>query len=412
MYKKIEQCRLCGHHDLKVVVDLGEQFLTGIFPRDKDMQITRGPLTLAFCTECHLVQLFHSYNLDELYGENYGYRSGLNRSMVEHLRSKVNAILQFVSLDDDDVILDIGSNDGTTLSFYSEGRNLLVGFDPSEKFSHYYRKDTVLITDFFSAQRFREEIGRKKKAKIITSIAMFYDLEDPLYFMRQVESILADEGIWHFEQSYMPFMLQANAYDTICHEHLEYYALEQIKWMTDRVGLKIINVEFNDINGGSFAVTVAKHNAKYPECVELIQKILKKEQAMGLSTLATYQSFQDRIFQHREELLSLLKQVKKDGNLILGYGASTKGNVILQFCGIDDLLIPGIAEVNEDKFGCFTPGTHIPIVSEEEAKAKSPDYFLVLPWHFKENLIAREQDYLKKGGKMLFPLPKIEVVGA
>ena len=171
MYKKIEQCRLCGHHDLKVVVDLGEQFLTGIFPRDKDMQITRGPLTLAFCTECHLVQLFHSYNLDELYGENYGYRSGLNRSMVEHLRSKVNAILQFVSLDDDDVILDIGSNDGTTLSFYSEGRNLLVGFDPSEKFSHYYRKDTVLITDFFSAQRFREEIGRKKKAKIITSIA-------------------------------------------------------------------------------------------------------------------------------------------------------------------------------------------------------------------------------------------------
>ena len=252
---------------------------------------------------------------------------------------------------------------------------------------------------------------QKTKAKIITSIAMFYDLEDPLHFMRQIESILADDGIWHFEQSYMPFMLQANAYDTICHEHLEYYALKQIKWMTDRVGLKIINVEFNQINGGSFAVSVAKQNTNYPACDELVQEILKKEQDMGLYSIVPYQKFQDGIFQHREGLLSALRQIRKNGKLILGYGASTKGNVILQFCGIDDLLIPVIAEVNEEKFGCFTPGTYIPIMSESEAKAKAPDYFLVLPWHFKENLIAREQDFLKNGGRMLFPLPEIEVVG-
>ena len=410
MYKNIERCRLCGHHDLKVVVDLGKQFLTGVFPREKDKQLTRGPLAIAFCAECHLIQLFHSYNFNELYGKNYGYRSGLNSSMVEHLKSKVNAILQFVSIDDDDVILDIGSNDGTTLSFYSVRKNILVGFDPvAEKFRHYYRKDIILITDFFSAQRFREELGQKLKAKVITSIAMFYDLEDPLDFMRQIEGILADDGIWHFEQSYMPFMLQTTAYDTICHEHLEYYALKQIKWMTDRTGLKIINIEFNKINGGSFAVTAAKHNAKYPECRELIQKILKKEQALGLDTLAPYQYFREKVLKHREELISVLRQIRKDGKLILGYGASTKGNVILQYCGLTADDIPFIAEVNEEKFGCYTPGTSIPIISEEKAKSMNPDYFLVLPWHFKENLINKEYEYLQHGCKLIFPLPEIEV---
>ena len=410
MYNKIQRCRLCGNYDLKVVVDLGEHFLTGIFPKGKDMEITKGPLTLAFCRECHLLQLLHTYNLNELYGENYGYRSGLNRSMVDHLKSKVDSLLQIVTLFEGDIILDIGSNDGTTLSFYNEGHNLLVGFDPTEKFSHYYRKDIVLIKDFFSAQRFHKEIGRTKKAKIITSIAMFYDLEEPLEFMRQIETILAEDGIWHFEQSYMPFMLQANAYDTICHEHLEYYALEQIKWMTERAGLKIINVEFNDINGGSFAVTVAKQNAIYPECNRLIQEILEEEKLMGLNTLAPYQTFQENIFQHRDELLSALNQIKEEGKVIYGYGASTKGNVVLQFCGIDESLIPGIVEVNEDKFGCFTPGTYIPIISEHEVKKKLPDYYLVLPWHFRENFISREKEYLKNGGKMLFPLPKIEIV--
>ena len=413
MYEKIERCRLCGNHDLKVVVDLGEQFLTGVFPRDKDSQLTRGPLSLGFCAECHLVQLMQSYDLNELYGENYGYRSGLNSSMVEHLRSKIGSILQFVNMEDGDIVLDIGSNDGTTLSFYPEAKINLVGFDPSaEKFKHYYREDISLVIDFFSTQRFQDEMGAQAKAKIITSIAMFYDLENPLDFMQQIESILADDGIWHFEQSYMPFMLQTNAYDTICHEHLEYYGLSQIQWMTDRAGLKIVGVEFNQTNGGSFAVTAAKQNSKYPACDALIQGILKEEKVSKLDTIAPYRNFQDGILKHREELLSFLGRIKSDGKLILGYGASTKGNVILQFCGIDDYLIPSIAEVNEDKFGCFTPGTNIPIISESEAKAMGPDYFFVLPWHFKENLIAREQDYLKNGGKMIFPLPQIEVVAA
>ena len=412
MFNKITKCRLCKSKKLEIVVDLGEQYLTGIFPQKKEEKITKGPLILVFCHECNLVQLMHSYNLDELYGDNYGYRSGLNRSMVEHLQSKITSIVKTLDLNEKDIVVDIGSNDGTTLSFYPEGKNLLVGFDPAaEKFKHYYRKDVNLITDYFSKKLFFQKFGDDAKAKIITSIAMFYDLESPLDFVKQIECILADDGIWHFEQSYMPVMLQINAYDAICHEHLEYYALKQIKWMTDRAGLKIINIEFNQVNGGSFAVTAAKQNAKYPACDELIQEILKKEQSLGLDTIVPYQSFQDGIFQHREELLSVLRQIRKDGNLILGYGASTKGNVVLQFCGIDDHLIPGIAEVNEDKFGCFTPGTNIPIISESEAKAMAPDYFLVLPWHFKENLIAREHDYLNNGGKMIFPLPQITIVG-
>ena len=411
MYKKIEHCRLCGCQDLKIVVNLGEQFLTGVFPNSKDEKLTSGPLILAFCPECNLIQLSHSYNLNELYGENYGYRSSLNRSMVEHLKKKVDSILQLVSLGDTDIVLDIGSNDGTLLSFYNGKNKQIVGFDPSaEKFKNYYRSDITVIIDFFSAKRFQKEFGETAKAKIVTSVAMFYDLEAPLDFMHQVESVLAEDGIWHFEQSYLPFMLQANAYDTICHEHLEYYALGQIKWITDRAGLKIINVEFNEINGGSFAVTVAKKNAKYPVADNIVKEIIIKEQAMGLDTLEPYELFQTRIFQHKEELLSILNQIKKASSLILGYGASTKGNVILQYCGIDDELIPAIAEVNENKFGCITPGTHIPIISEKEAKAMKPDYFMVFPWHFRENILLREKEFMANGGKFIFPLPEIQII--
>jgi hypothetical protein len=411
MYKKIKNCRLCGCKELEVIVDLGEQYLTGVFPRTSDEELTCGPLMLAFCKECFLVQLLHSYNLDELYGENYGYRSGLNRTMVEHLGKKVEELQQIIALEDCDIVLDIGSNDGTLLSFYDRNNITIVGFDPSaEKFKIFYKKGTSVVTDFFSASRFKEEFGEKAKAKIVTSISMFYDLEEPLDFVHQVSEILDDEGIWHFEQSYLPFMLEANAYDTICHEHLEYYGLKQIKWMTDRANLKIINVEFNKVNGGSFAVTVAKKGAKFPTAEALVEEILQKEMAMGLNTLEPYKDFQAKIVQHKEELLSALHKIKEEDELIVGYGASTKGNVILQYCGIDVLMIPAIAEVNDDKFGRVTPGTIIPIISEENAKKMKPTYFLVLPWHFRDNIIERESKFLKSGGKLLFPLPKIEIV--
>jgi hypothetical protein len=267
------------------------------------------------------------------------------------------------------------------------------------------------VADFFSADRFLAEVDGRK-AKIVSSIAMFYDLEQPLSFVQEIAEVLADDGIWHFEQSYTPLMLSQTAYDTICHEHLEYYSLKQIKWMLDKCDLNIIDVAINDVNGGSFAITAAKAASGYRPAADTIERITNEETASGMDTLAPYESFSRRVFEHRDNLINLLDALVTKRSRVFGYGASTKGNVILQFCGITTAQIPCIAEVNEDKFGCFTPGTNIPIISEAEAHAQNPDYFLVMPWHFRENLVQREAAFLKSGGKMIFPLPTIDVVEA
>lgn len=412
MWKLVTTCRICGSTNTDVILELGVQYLTGLFPRVENKKMTSGPLTLMKCNgRCGLVQLRHSYELSELYGAHYGYRSSLNRSMVEHLWGIVEKLQGLREVGKEDIVVDIGSNDGTLLSFYPSGGAKLIGFDPSaEKFRHFYRSDVHLITNFFSAEIFRKEYG-PRKAKIVTAIAMFYDLERPLDLVREIESLLDDEGIWHFEQSYLPLMLKANAYDTICHEHLEYYALRQIKWMTDQAGLKIIGLEVNDVNGGSLAITVAKANSHYPEATDAVRGILQDEEELGLNGREIYSQFEQRVFQHKEKLRALLEKLQAEGKKVLGYGASTKGNVILQFCEIDQTLLPAIAEVNPDKFGCFTPGTGIPIISEKEAHALSPDYFLILPWHFKRNILERESEYLNRGGRLIFPLPEIEIVG-
>lgn len=412
MYKRIDQCRICGCRKMDAILDIGEQELTGVFPTSKDLAITKGPLIIVLCRDCNLVQLMHSYDLKELYGDNYGYRSGLNASMVAHLGAKVEALSTLRPLQDKDIVVDIGSNDGTTLAFYPYRRYQLVGFDPTgTKFRKYYRDDIDLVTDFFSAQRFFDRFGTRKRAKIVTSIAMFYDLEDPTAFMQQVARILDKDGVWHFEQSYMPEMLRMTAYDTICHEHLEYYGLKQIKWMTDRTGLKIIDVAFNDVNGGSFAITAAKQESPYKEASDSIGRVLSSEETLGLHTLAPYEEFRQHVFWHRETLLDILFDIKRHGHLVHGYGASTKGNVILQFCNIGPDMLDCIAEVNETKFGCITPGTHIPIVSETQSKKHHPDYYLVLPWHFRANLLVRESTFIDNGGQMVFPLPRVETVG-
>src|SRR5260221_407670 len=232
---------------------------------------------------------------------------------------------------------------------------------------------------------------------------MFYDLENPLEFIRQLGSILADDGIWVFEQSYMPAMLETGSYDTVCHEHVEYYALAQIKWMLDRAGMKTLDVELNSVNGGSFSVTAAKAGAPLAADEAGVARLLASEHAR-LDTMAPFEAFSRGAWRHRDDLIAMVRGIKARGGAIIGYGASTKGNVILQFCGLGPDDLPCIAEVNEDKFGCVTPGSGIPIVSEREAHAMKPDYLLVLPWHFRDNIMQREDAYLRSGGKLIFPL--------
>ena len=408
-FSQISACRASGSRHLVPVLNLGNQALTGVFPKSALEPVTNGPLELVWCPESGLLQLNHSYNPSEIYGSNYGYRSGLNQSMVRHLEAKVRRLQAMVTLRRGDVVLDIGSNDATLLKSYKVRGIERVGIDPTgEKFHQFYTSDIQLVPDFFSQKNF--ETATSKKARIVTSIAMFYDLEDPVEFARQVAAILADDGIWHFEQSYMPSMLRTNSYDTICHEHLEYYSVRVIKNILEAARLKMIDVQMNAVNGGSFAVTASKKGSRYRVDSAMINWLLEQEKRLGLDTPRPFRDFEDRVFRHREDLRRLITALVQDGKRVVGYGASTKGNVLLQFCGLGPDEIPAIADVNPDKFGCVTPGTHIPIVSEEEARALEPDFFLVLPWHFKSGIVEREREFLENGGKMIFPFPEIEIV--
>lgn len=410
MYKKINKCRICGNAQLKPVLDLGEQMLTGVFPREKDAKVTTGPLRLVKCTGsdqvCGLLQMEHSYDLGEMYGENYGYRSGLNASMVAHLHGKVKRILSRIELRAGDLVLDIGSNDSTTLQAYPSVGPMLVGVDPTGvKFHSYYPQHIDLIPDFFSAALVKDRIPGRK-AKIVTSFSMFYDLESPMAFMQEVHDVLADDGVWVFEQSYMPTMLDTNSYDTVCHEHLEFYALRQIKWMADRVGFNILDVEFNDVNGGSFSIMVAKALGNQ-ETTPAVQKILDDERLRGLDTLAPYQAFAERAASTKRDLLAFIKTARAEGKTVAALGASTKGNVLLQYCELTAEDITFVGEVNAEKFGCFTPGTWLPIIAEGELLAKKPDYVMVLPWHFRTFFVENKKF---TGMSLVFPLPFVEVV--
>ena len=410
LYHKISNCRVSGSQNLVSVLNLGYQSLTGVFPKSPEEPVTKGPLELVWCPDSGLLQLNHSYEPSEMYGDNYGYRSGLNQSMVNHLTDKVAYLERLIPLKTGDIIVDIGSNDATTLKAYKTTGLRRIGIDPTgKKFAEYYPPEIELVPEFFSASAYSEV--EKNPARIITSIAMFYDLEAPIEFAQQIESILAEDGIWHFEQSYMPSMLRLNSYDTICHEHIEYYSLGVVKTILEKSGLKIVDVVMNGINGGSFAVTAAKVSNKSIKTNEaVINWLLQQEDRMGLNTPRPYRDFEERVFRHRDDLTRLIRTLNADGKKVLGYGASTKGNVVLQFCGFTPEDIPAIAEVNTEKFGRVTPGTHISIIPEADARAMKPDYFLVLPWHFKDGILRREKEYLATGGKFIFPFPEIEIV--
>lgn len=416
MYKKITCCRVCGNSKLLPIINLGEQCLTGVFPlRDEIENLESGPLELVKCVDgCGLVQLRHSFEPEKMYGDNYGYHSGLNTSMISHLNQITSECKERVHIEEEDLILDIGSNDGTLLGTWldkNDGKHLLlVGIDPTgKKFKKYYREGIELITDFFSSKILIERYG-KKKAKVVTSIAMFYDLEQPVVFARNVSEILSIDGVWVMEQSYLPLMIKTNSYDTICHEHLEFYSLKQIRYIAEKADLKIIDVSTNTTNGGSFRVTLAKKGSLLKESVS-VKKMIDSEINNRVNELGYFDEFVNNINKHREKLIEFLEEQKKLGKLVLGYGASTKGNVVLQYCNINKSLLPAIAEVNEDKFGHVTPGTNISIISELEAKKMKPDYFLVLPWHFRKNILAKEKDYIKESGcKFVFCLPEFEII--
>lgn len=413
-----QTCRGCGSRSLTPVIDLGPQTLASVFAGAHNadlLPLRRVPLELVRCDPerdeqgCGLVQLKHSFPKELIYSD-YWYLSGVNVTMREALADIVRRATDLVGLREDDLVIDVGCNDGTLLRSYTVPGIDRLGFDPARNVA-VDGEPFQRVVDFFNARAIAERRGTKK-ARAITSIAMFYDLEDPGTFVADVAATLADDGLWILQMADLPNMLEMAMYDNICHEHLTYFHLAPFERLLTRVGLRLVDVEINDVNGSSYRFYIRHLNGPKPtaEGALRLQRRRMAEFNMALDTDAPYQRFRNSVENNRQALMLLLQNLKQLGKKVLAYGASTKGNVILQYCGITSELVPFVADRNVRKHGARTLGTDIPIISEEEARAMLPDFLLVLPYHFLPEMLDREAEFIARGGRFIVPVPTVRVV--
>lgn len=413
---KIDKCRVCGNTELVPCIDIGEQYLSSVFPENLDYRANavKYPLDLVMCvkkadgTSCGLVQLGHRLDLTSMY-DAYPYTSSTNSSMAKILQDVAESGRALGNLGPEDVILDIGGNDGTLLSFFTKDPYTLVSIDPAQNVKSLLHPSRVSeVHDFFSEKAFTSVSA--KKAKLIFSIAMFYHLDDPMKLAREVAACLDDEGAWIIQMAYLPAMIRTNMYDNIVHEHAGYYAAQHMKWLMEQIGLEVFDVMENDVYGGSFRIFVKKQGNTRFAPTERYQKILEKELTEGLFDPATYQAFMHRVEKTKEDLCALLKKIKEEGKTVWIYGASTKGNTILQYCGLGNAEIAAAADSNPFKVGKYIIGADILIKDEAAMRAAKPDYLLALPYSFVDGFIKREAELVAAGTKFIVPLPDVKIV--
>ena len=403
---QIKSCRSCSSKKLKTVLDLGELYLSD-FTRSKDRsRLKKYPLTLVLCSNCNLVQLKHTTPPEELYNQRYGYRSGINTTMREELKDIVTKSQSISKLKKGELVIDIGANDGTLLSFYKNSITR-VGFEPVRKFAKECRKHAdIVINDYFGVKKVKKNL---RKAKIITAISMFYDLNNPNNFLKDVSSLIDDNGVFVIQQNYLVEMLKQNGFDNIVHEHLEYYSLASLEHLLINNGFRVFDVELSEINGGSIRTYICKAQAKYKDSKRL-GALKSAEKDLKLDRLAVYNKFAKNVKARRREIRKYMHNELRMGRRVFVYGASTRGNTLLQYCGLDSSLIAKAVERNPEKWGKYITSVGIPIISEEKGRSENPENMLVLPWFFKEEFLKREEDYIKNGGKLIFPLPKVQIV--
>jgi 2-polyprenyl-3-methyl-5-hydroxy-6-metoxy-1,4-benzoquinol methylase len=416
---KLSLCLCCDSDKLKLILDLKSQPLANSYVNDKNSLEEYFPLALNYCSNCTHLQLTHAVNPDLLF-KHYLYVSGTTKTLRDYFDYFVGITEKYFEKKQL-TVLDIACNDGTLLSFVPE--NIIrVGIDPVDDS---YKKESeknsnLIIQDYFSHNVFSKSKYGDLKAKVITTIAMFYDLEDPKKFVKDIVKTLDDDGLWVLQMSYTPLMISQLAFDNICHEHVYYYSLFNIKKMFKECGIEIIDAQLNDTNGGSFRLYCMKEISDKTKfgtqpyrdvCNFRVNSILEYEKTLDLGSEKTWVNFFNEINTLREKTLSFIKKEKNKGKKIWAYGASTKGNTLLQYFNLDNNLIDGIAERSPYKYGLKTVGTNIPIYSEEDMRKEKPDYLLVLPWHFINEFVERETEFLKNGGKFIVPCPKFEIIG-
>lgn len=403
-----KKCRNCQSSNLIKLFSLGKLSYTGKFPKSSKLNIKKTEITLVICDECKLVQLKNKYNMKYLYNEDYGYRTGVNKTMTAHMK-KTKEILSLKSrIRSSDYVLDIASNDGTLLNFYNRGI-VKVGIDPLiNKYKKLYKNIQYKISNFFSINLIKKN-KIKKKFKIITALSVFYDIDNPNKFLEDIHSILDDNGIFLLELTDLYSIIKNKMFDTICQEHITYYSTKVILEILIKNNLRIFDIKRNNINGGSIQYFICKKNANFKTNSGTLNRILKEESKLELTNLHTYQNFYEKILHIRDKIIHCLDKLIKNNKTIHGYGASTKGNVLLQFCGINKKYIKYIAERNPNKYNLYTPGTKIKIISEHNSRLLKPDYYFVLPWHFKNEILKREKAIIKRGTQFIFPLPNFQI---
>jgi hypothetical protein len=407
----MQKCRIDGS-DLVEVINLGEMYFTDFV--DDPTDGVKSPLRLGIGKNSGLVQLFETLNPEKMY-RKYWYRSGINEAMRRDLKNIVECSKKYVEVNPGDTVLDIAANDCTLLSFWGDDIKT-IGIDPSSASDHMVFKPTSYVKDFFNSANYWSVAD--EKAKVITSIAMFYDLPDPAWFVEEVKKCLRDDGLWVMQMSYTPLMLEQNAFDNICHEHIEYYTLTSLNKLLDGHGFKIVDVELNDVNSGSLRVYIAhKDNNKFKLNHHSLQigefrtkSLLAYEDSLDLASPKPYQEFFARVEENKNKTMELLRRLKANGKVVVGYGASTKGNTLLQYYGIGPDLIPCIAERSPEKLGKKTIGTGIPVISEEEMREMKPDYLFIFPWHFVDVFKTREAALRESGTRFIVPLPSIYII--
>ena len=406
IYKKITKCRICEDKKLLKVYKFNDINLTGIFPSQKKKKIDKTPLEVVFSKKSKLLQLRHNYDVKKLFGKNYGYRSNLNSSMVAHLKKKYLKLKKKLKLKKEDKILDIGSNDGTFLNFFSN-QSTRVGCDPSaKKFKKYYNKRIKIINKIFD----KNTTGQLKyKFKIISAIAMFYDLDRPLVFCKNIEKIIDEEGIFHVEIAYLPDIFKKFSFDTFCQEHLTYFSYISFKNLISKTNFKIIDYSRNSINGGSINFDLALKVANHKPKTKKLQKLHDYELKNKFDKFHKYKSFFKQVEKNINEIKTTIQELAKKNKKIFGFGASTKGNVTLQLCKLDNRLIKGIYDVNREKFNSYTPGTKILIKDEKIILKDKPDYLVLLIWHFTSTIKEKFKKIKIKNMKYISLFPKLKI---
>lgn len=411
---KINKCRVCGNRSLVPVIDLGEQYLSSVFPTDLTYHKTakKYPLSLVLCKKkkntCGTLQLSYSINLDNMY-KFYPYQSSTNSSMRLILKQVVDDSLKKTKIKNGDTILDIGGNDGTLLSFFKDKKADLLTIDPAENIKQVFKSPRYkYINGHFNKNIYNS--STTAKAKLIYSIAMFYHLSNPVKFAEDVSFCLDEQGIWVIQMAYLPLMLKTNMYDNIVHEHAGYYTLHNMIWIMEKAGLEVFDVQLNNVYGGSFRVYIKKTTNKNLRKTKRLASILKEEENLGVNQIKTYRNFMKRIEKTKEDLNMLIKQIHARKETIWIYGASTKGNTILQFCEITSKDIVAAADSNPFKFGKFIIGSDIRITNEKTMRNSSPDYLLVLPYSFISTFIQREKNLLESKTKFIIPLPDVKIL--